>query len=247
MHFESEQFKIKMNTTQSNNELEIIISMISFYIIRYGLLITITLGISGNIFILCVFRQPKRRLNPCSFYIISAAYVNLIWIIVDPLVRILSTYELDVFDRIIILCKIHRFLAYTLSSLSMLLLALATMDRFFASHILIEYRRLSSLRNAHRLVVTTITICCLIFIDMIYCLNVTQTPVKIVCTFLTRRICRLYNETARLITFALVPYSLIVIFGMGIIRNIREVRRRAMSINRANGSIRRIDQRLVQV
>ncbi|CAF1454543.1 unnamed protein product [Rotaria sordida] len=53
--------------------------------------------------------------------------------------------------------------------------------------------------------IITAFICWLIFVDMIYCLDVIVTPPSIACTINTRRICDLYNEIARLIVLVFIP------------------------------------------
>ncbi|CAF4280261.1 unnamed protein product, partial [Rotaria sp. Silwood2] len=47
---------------------------------RYVLMVMVILGLVGNIFNILVFHQPKLRSNPCSFYLITSAYVNIVWI-----------------------------------------------------------------------------------------------------------------------------------------------------------------------
>ncbi|CAF3942583.1 unnamed protein product [Rotaria sp. Silwood2] len=211
---------------------------------RYVLIIMIILGLVGNIFNILVFHQPKLRSNPCSFYLITSAYVNIVWIMTSPLSRMLATFQLDLSENISILCKIRRSVAYSFSSLSMISIAFATVDRFLVSSSKIEYRRLSSLRNAHRLIIITAFIYCLIFADMFYCLDIVGVPPSITCTINTTRICGLYNEIARLIVLVFIPSMLILIFGYGTIRNVKKSRR----ISRPQGNtIHRIDRHLTQM
>ncbi|CAF4289572.1 unnamed protein product [Rotaria sp. Silwood2] len=236
-----------MNATHNDVELITRLSNISLYIIRHGLLIMIILDLVGNVMTVFIFRQPKLRANPCSFYLISTAYANLLWILTSPFVRMLSTFGLDLSERINVLCKMRRSLAYALSSLSMISVALATVDRFLVSSTHVGYRQLSSLRSAYRLVAINTIICCLIFFGMFFCLNVTGTSLLEVCTYTTTRACGLYNDIARLVTLALIPCLLILIFGFGTIRNIKKSRRNINCEKRIHQSIRRTDRHLVQM
>ncbi|CAF1448269.1 unnamed protein product [Rotaria sordida] len=233
-----------MNATLDDDIIIIYLSNIGLYLMRYVLMIIIILGLVGNFFNILVFHQPTFRSNPCSFYLITAAYVNIIWIMTSPLSRILATFQLDLSENISIICKIRRSLSYTFSSLSMISIAFGTVDRFIINSSQIEYRQLSSLHNAHRLMIITAFICWLIFVDMIYCLDVIVTPPSIACTINTRRICDLYNEIARLIVLVFIPSMLILIFGYGTIQHVKTSRR----MSRLEGNtIHRIDRHLTQM
>ncbi|CAF2903410.1 unnamed protein product [Rotaria sp. Silwood2] len=165
-----------MNATHNDVELITRLSNISLYIMRHGLLIMIILDLVGNVMTVFIFRQPKLRANPCSFYLISTAYANLLWILTSPFVRMLSTFGLDLSERINVLCKMRRSLAYALSSLSMISVALATVDRFLVSSTHVGYRQLSSLRSAYRLVAINTIICCLIF--FVFTLNIDKSQLR---------------------------------------------------------------------
>jgi hypothetical protein len=236
-----------MNTTISDAEAITRLSAIGLHLTRYSLITIIILGLFGNILNVLVFRQPKLRSNPCSFYLISAAYANLIWIIAGPFTRMISTFGLDLSERIAILCKIRHFIIYSLQSLSIMYVALATIDRFLISSMKVKYRRLSSLQNAHRLTIIISIVYCLIFVNMFYCLNVTGTSPLLACTTTTSSICGLFNEIARLVLLAFIPTLLILIFGIGTIQNIKKSRKNIIPQQNAHHNIRRKDRQLVQV
>ncbi|CAF1345840.1 unnamed protein product [Rotaria sordida] len=83
----------------------------------------------------------------------------------------------------------------------------------------------------------------LIFVDMIYCLDVIVTPPSIACTINTTRKCDLYNEIARLIVLVFIRSMLILIFGYGTIQHVKTSRR----MSRLEGNtIHRIDRHLTQ-
>ena len=218
----------------------------SLYLTRYGLMVMIMLGLIGNIMNILVFRQPRLRLNPCSFYLTSAAYANLIWIIASPFTRILATFGLDLSQRIAALCKIRRSLAYTLSSLSIMSLALATVDRCLLSSSRVTFRRFSSLQNAHRLVAATTLFYSLIFANMCYCLNIVRVQAELVCKFNKTPLCGFYNEIARLVALVLVPCLLLVIFGYGTAQNIKRTQKR-VALRESTRRLGRSDRHLIRV
>lgn len=240
-------YKRKMNTTIDDAELIEHLSLIGLYLTRYALLIIIILGLIGNTLNILIFRQVKLRSNPCSFYLISAAYANLIWMFAGSFTRILWTFGLDLSDRIAILCKIRHFIIYSLSSLSVMYVALATIDRFLISSSNAEYRYLSSKQNAYRIVGIITFIYCLIYSNLFYCLNVTGTPPLLACTASTTRVCGLFNEIARLILLAFIPTLLIVTYGVKTNQNLRKYRRNIWCQKNLFHHIRRKDRQLIQV
>ncbi|CAF1417208.1 unnamed protein product [Rotaria magnacalcarata] len=181
-------------------------------------------------------------MNPCSFYLISAAYANIIWISVCPLIRMFSTFGLNLSESIVVLCKVRRSLSYKLSMISV---ALATIDQFLVSSTHFEYHHLSSLRSAHRLVAFATIACCIRFGDMLYCLNVTGTAPLETCTYTTRRMCGFYNEIVPIPV--LIPCPLIINFGFTTIRNIHQSRKKKNVTKKSCQSIRRTDRPLIQV
>jgi hypothetical protein len=236
-----------MNTTESDAEAITRLSTVGLHLTRYSLIIIVILGLFGNTLNILVFRQSKLRSNPCSFYLMSAAYANLIWIIAGPCIRMISTFGLDLSERIAILCKIRHFIIYSLQSLSIMYVALGTIDRFLISSMKVKYRRLSSLQNAHRLTIIVSIIYCLIFANMFYCLNVTGTSPLLACTATTSRICGLFNEIARLIVLAFIPTLLILIFGFGTIQNIKKSRKNITPQPNTHHNIHQKDRQLVKV
>ncbi|CAM4767324.1 unnamed protein product [Rotaria magnacalcarata] len=181
-------------------------------------------------------------MNPCSFYLISAAYANIIWISVCPLIRMFSTFGLNLSESIVVLCKVRRSLSYKLSMISV---ALATIDQFLVSSTHFEYHHLSSLRSAHRLVAFATIACCIRFGDMLYCLNVTGTAPLETCTYTTRRVCGFYNEIVPIPV--LIPCPLIINFGFTTIRNIHQSRKKNNVTKKSCQSIRRTDRQRIQM
>ncbi|CAF1201555.1 unnamed protein product [Rotaria sordida] len=142
----------------------------------------------------------------------------------SPLSRMLATFQLDLSENINILCKIRQSLSYTFSSLSMISIAFVSVDRFLISSSQVEYRQLSSLHNAHCLIIITTFIYFLVFVDMFYCLDIVDKSPSITCTINTTHIYGLYNEIARLIVLVFIPSMLILIFGYGTIQHIKKSR-----------------------
>ncbi len=78
---------------------------------------------------------------------------------------------------------------------------------------------------------------CLIYVDLLYCLDVTETPPHLVCTSNTIQAYGLYNEIARLLALVFISCMLIFIFDYKTIRNIRKRQANIISIGNCQQGI----------
>jgi hypothetical protein len=191
---------------------------------RYILLIMFILSLVGNILNVLVFCQSKLRSNPCTIYLLAGSCFNLIWTVAAVLSRFLSTYNLDFSAQISALCKVRHFIFFTFSSVSVWMMTLATFDRFLISSPLVKYRQFSSFSNAYRMMGTITLILSVNYANLFYCANIKGTPPSSSCTSITTQVCGFYNELSRIMTVAIIPGSVIFMFGYGTIRHLKKLR-----------------------
>jgi len=242
----------QMNASTVNNaELIAQLNTIGQLLTRYAILILVILNFVGNTLNILVFRQQKLRTNPCTTYLLFAAFYNLIWAVAAIFSRFLGTYNLDFSAQIPGLCKIRHFTFYTFSSLSVWMMALATFDRFLISSPLVKYRQLSSFKNTYLFIGTITLLLCVNYTNLFYCAGIKGKPPSSSCTSITSTICGFYNELSRVMTVAIIPGSIILVFGMGTIQHLKKLRT-AVAVAPTNSAqpqnrMRKTDRELIQV
>ena len=177
-------------------------------------------GIIGNLLNILVLTHRSVRANSCIFLFLISSIANLISILAGLTSRILSSWQLDFTEISNMPCKFRAFIMFTSRSIALWLIMLATVDRWMLSSNDIHRRKLSSLKTAQKGCVM-ITLTSIIFYShMLFCYqaNLLNTPLKCygrtaVCRFLTDIIYGCFT--------IILPVTLMTIFGLGTISNIR--------------------------
>jgi hypothetical protein len=218
------------SSTSSDDQLIAQLSYITILISRYGILILVILGTIGNTLNVIVFCQQKLRDSPCTLYLCIGACIDLTLTLTIALPRMLVTYNLDYSAIIGSLCKMCQFAYYCLSSLSIWMVVLATVDRFLISSRLATRRQMSSFHNAYRLIGGSSVLLVSIFADLLYCADVVNSGVITSCSASTSQQCGFYNQIAWILTVLCIPEMVILISGIGIIRNLKSFKVTATAI-----------------
>lgn len=237
-------------STSSDDQLIASLTNLTTLITRYGLLVLVIFGTIGNTFNVIIFCQQKLRKNPCTLYLCTGAWIDLILTLTIAFPLMLSTYNLDYSATIGILCKMRHFTYYSLSSLSVWMIALATFDRFLISSPQVTRRQMSSFRNAYRLILGSLLVLILIFGDLFYCADLVPSGASTKCTASTSTQCGFYNQIARLLTVLCIPDTMILVFGIGIIRNLKSLKMmktRTLQSESQQYRIRKTDKELIKV
>ncbi len=74
--------------------------------------VVLTLGVIGNLILIAVFSQYNHLLTSCSYYLLSAAVLNIVgnnWAVV-PLIW--SAYHPDPLENSLTLCRIHGYIIH---------------------------------------------------------------------------------------------------------------------------------------
>jgi hypothetical protein len=137
--------------------------------------------------------------------------------------RILSGWNIDLTDTNQYHCKLRAFIMFTSRTIAFWLIMFATVDRWILSLNDAQRRKRSKLRNAHRSTLIIITISILLYLHMFYCYepNLVDTPLK---CYGKTAYCRLLTDITYACFTILLPLTLMIIFGLTTISNIRDTR-----------------------
>ncbi|CAF1246138.1 unnamed protein product [Adineta ricciae] len=215
-------------------------------------LTSVTLGGIGLIFNILIFIRPPLRREPCVVYFFWSTCFSLILILILQPVRILAvSFGIDQTTFNLGLCKIEWFAIYVTRSASSWFIVLACIDRFFHSSANARVRRMSTLKTARiSILVMTIIIFSIHIHSIIYYQTVYQpdrfgnitpscSPEKsFYYTFLG-----LWN----MVVYSLFPSSLMLLFGLLTLKNIRQQRFIIPAAIDHNQTIRRTDAQLLRM
>lgn len=132
-----------------------ILPFIQTQLVRYGIPIILSLGCTGNAYIVILFL--KNHKNACTMLLLSAAIMNIIYLVFSvPL--IMYTYEHgDPSLNSMSLCKLRYYLFHVWGQMSRYFIVLACVDRFALTHMNANIRMLSQPFMARWLIgITTI-------------------------------------------------------------------------------------------
>ncbi|CAF1507290.1 unnamed protein product [Rotaria magnacalcarata] len=240
---------VMKTATSNDDQLIALLTNTAIAVSRYGILVLVILGAVGNTLNIIVFSQRKLRSSPCTVYFLTSACIDLILTLTIALPRVLLTYNLDYSAIIGVLCKMRQFTYYSFSSLSVWMTALTTVDRFLISSPLATRRQMSSFRNTYGLIIASCILLTLIFGNLLYCAAIASNGVIIECSIFSG-LCGYYNQIARVLTTLFIPETVIVIFSVGMIRNLRSLKAVPNMISNGEhtlGRIRKIDKELFKL
>jgi hypothetical protein len=189
----------------------------------YGGLFILIIGVIGNAINVLVFSSVRTyRTTPCSFYLLIGSIVNIIYITINLISRIVSAgYGIDLTRTSTIWCKIRAFLIFTLSLITLTCSCLATIDQFFITSRSVNLRAFSKLKWAHRMIFIFILIWCLHGIPVLIVYNIS--PITKTCIH-TNGGYAIYAPIYLLGLVCTIPVSIMVIFGYLTYRNIHVIR-----------------------
>jgi len=201
------------------------LNSISSHINQIFPIILLIAGTFGHICNIFIFSKRSQRTNPISVYFLSGTIVNLIVLYIGVLIRYLQDNNYtDPVNNNTIVCRIRSFILYISYSLSNWYILLATVDRYLISSDDNNRRRLSTIKNAYRIIgfVTIITIllyCHILILYNIQTLLNSSNHLQNYC-YPQSGPYRTFSDVQLLIQFSLLPPILMIIFIIFIIRNI---------------------------
>lgn len=214
-------FKINMSTNSSTNNLIITLNTLSPYLNRYLSIGILVFGTIGNVLNCLALSQRTLRSNPCSFFFLTSSMASLVTLISGVLVRLLAGFSADLTDTVNWLCKLRIFVLFDSRTIASWLIMLATFDRWLSSCINASRRQKSSLKNARHGVIIVILLSSLAYAQIFYCYEANLTNAPLRCYGRTTW-CRLLIDSEFTALSILLPSSLMFVFGIMTIINLRQ-------------------------
>jgi len=181
-------------------------------------------GLVGNGMNIFIFSSVRTyRTNPSTFYFLIGSIINLIYIIVNLTIRIVSAgFEIDLIDTSLIWCQIRAFIVGSLSPISFTCSCLATIHQFLTTSQNVNLRLCSNIKSAQRIVIIVIIIWCLHGIPVFLFYNIP--PITYGCAS-TNPAYGAYVAVFVSVIICAIPVFVIIVFGYLGYRNIRLTRR----------------------
>ncbi|UJR11510.1 hypothetical protein I4U23_015691 [Adineta vaga] len=227
------------------------LTVIGQEIVRYCGTLVFAVGILGGALSTLEFISLRTfRQSSCAFYltIISCSNIGSIGFSFSPLIMV-ALISTDVSDISLFYCKFRRCMSQAFLGISMTCLCLATIDQYFATCPYPRLQRLSTIKLAHRLVITTVLIWILHGIPyLIYFTHVqSSTTNKITCTCINTSFNYYRNYIFTIGIIGYLPIVIAVLFALLSYRNIRHSAYRAVPLIRRDLDKQLTSMVLVQV
>jgi len=192
---------------------------------RYFSIFIFIFGTIGNVLNLFVLSQPTLRSNPCALFFLVSSIANLSFIYSGLIPRMLAGWAADLTNTIGCLCKLRAFVLYTSRTVALWLIALATVDRWLASHSNTQYRQMSTVKNVWRSMIFILSVSALLYVQQFYCYEANLINLPLECYGRTQ-LCRIVTLMSDAFVTVTIPIIFMIIFGVMTISNIRQIQRR---------------------
>ena len=188
---------------------------------RYGMSTYVTFGNFGNLLIIAVFAQPGQRKNPCSLYLLAMTICNLICLDVGIIPIIFSLDHVDISTEYLAACKIQFYIRHAAFQMMRTYKVLACIDRFALSSMQAKIRSFSQYKMALLLIIIGAIFWALAVIFFAYARTIQNGSCNIF-DALYSTIYTIYY----LIFAGLLPPTLILVFSILVMRNLKQMRSR---------------------
>jgi len=222
----------KRRMSSSDAALIASLNNVSNGISRYLSIFIYLFGIIGNVLNVLLLSQKTLRTNPCSLYFLASSVANIIAIVSGLTTKMLTGWVPDVSNTIDWLCQFRIFILFASKNVAAWLILLASIDRWFVSHINANRRKQSTIKNTRYGIILTIVFSIVIYSPVFYCYqaNLINAPIK---CYGKTEVCRLLNDLIYAILTIIVPIVFMLIYGVMTLINIQQVKIR---IHIANAS-----------
>ncbi|CAF1162776.1 unnamed protein product [Rotaria sp. Silwood1] len=132
-----------------------------------------------------------------------------------------------------VVCKLRAFLVFSTRTMAMWLIVLATVDRWLLSSFDVHRRQKSSLKNVQRGTVVIVILSLLLYAQQLYCYDANRMDTPLKC-YGTTNVCRNFTDLSLVIATVTIPLILMVLFGVLIISNVHQSRRRIQILTLQN-------------
>lgn len=203
-------------------------------------------GLMGNILNCFVLSQQTLKSNPCAILFRVSSCVDIISIVIGLLPRILSGWDLDPTAKISSLCKIRAFIVFSTRTMAIWFIAMASVDRWLLSSIILRRRLMSTLKNVQYSMIIIFILSIISFVHMFYCYeaNLIDTPLE---CYGKSHECRLMTDMIYVFLTILLPLTLMLIFGVMTISNVHHSHNQVRSSLSKDSKFKRIDHHLFRM
>ncbi|UJR16905.1 hypothetical protein I4U23_003803 [Adineta vaga] len=186
----------------------------------------IALGTFGNLFNIIIFTRPTLRTNSCGIYFLASSINNFFLIYVFILVRYISvSWNIDSLQSSTVLCKLWNIGQYLPFSLTLWFPVLSSIDRFLSTSQSVRFRQLSRSSISQRVIIGICIIFLLIHVHMLIYVESFWTGRMFVCAMSSYDYFIFFNFFGPIVA-CILPIVLMCIFGLLIVRNVRNIHNR---------------------
>lgn len=194
-------------------------------------------GTVGNCLNILVLSQRTLRSNPSAIYFLASSLAGIIVIISGLTSRMMSGYNGDLTLTVGWICKIRNVVLYSFRTVVFWMIVCATIDRWLSSSTKVNYRQMSNMKNVRRSIIAVMIYTCIINSPILYCYEANVDGALRSCYGSTYS-CRLITDLIYAFGIVLLPLTLMTIFGLLTIRNVRQVQTRVQTITAINSNSR---------
>jgi hypothetical protein len=217
-----------------------LVTIIQADLILYGYSIGMLIGTIGNAFVIRIL--SRQRENACSIYLLSAAIVNIVYLIFYGFTQIFPVNYKDATSTAFALCKTYLYIAGVLGQLAKTLLVLASIDRSLITNDRATVRALSTPKRAKYLMFFAVIFWLLLSVHLPIMATIVNGQCTGVGVYATIR--AIYV----IIIVGLLPSITLGIFSYLTYRNMKRIHTRIQPIgNTATNPIARRDRDLLKL
>jgi hypothetical protein len=217
----------------------------------YVALVLMIVGTIGNGLNILIFTCKNLRSNPCSLYFLFSSIANLPVIYVDMMTQMLTEYfgiPTDTSSDFV--CKFKFYIVETFRALSASYIALASFDRYTSSCQNVNRRRWSTVKRSRILLsIVTIFICISYYhVPLYFHVKILLDGTLSCIGEASANGYRLFSDLYFLITYCIIPPSMMLFFGCLTIKNVRLSKRQIVPTNTTiSTSLQRKDRQLIRM
>ncbi len=197
-------------------------TLLNMNISKYGMGLIWIIGNLGSTINCCIFLQSNLRKNPCVMYFLASSASQLFTFNFALFTRMLEFgYNVQAVNRFVWFCKIRYYLFYIFVAIPRYYIILATIDRYLTSSSEVYLRRWSSPKIAKRFIIGNIFFWCLMYIQVLIFYEIQNG----ICSFRNGSYGMFFSIYIS-IESGILPPSVMLIFGLLTINNIRQIKRK---------------------
>lgn len=233
----------------SNTTVDLVVKLntVTIWINQIYPIVQFVFGTFGNLFNIIIFTRRSLRSNPCSLYFLVGSINNCYLISMPLITRYLgSAWNIDPSTTNNIWCKLRNFLIYPPLTLALWFTVLASIDRFLSSSYNVRLRQMSNMSSARKSIIITTILVFLSYVHILIYFRTVGNGRAMNCIIMPYEYIIFLSFFAPIIS-CILPIVLMIIFGILMIINVRNVHNRLVphSNNERIECLRSNDRQLI--